>query len=164
MSKNRELKEVKVSEIHEKLAKAKSAVLVDYRGLTVADVTDLRNKFRAAGVDYRVYKNRLVKLASKDTAFESLSNDLEGPNAIAIGYEDPTVPAKIAKDFAKKNNKLEVRSGVVDGTYYDAQGIIAIADIPSREVLIAKFMGPIQSPVSKFVRTLQAIADKPTEA
>lgn len=163
MSKNRELKEVKVSEIHEKLATAKSAVLVDYRGLTVEEVTDLRNKFRAAGVEYRVYKNRLVKLATKDTAFEALNEQLTGPNAIAIGYDEPTAPAKIAKEFAKKNIKLELRGGVVDGTYYDAPGIVAIADIPSREVLIAKFMGSIQSPVSKFARLIQAIADQKQE-
>ena len=163
MSKNRELKEVKVEEIHEKLAKAKSAVVVDYRGLTVAEVTDLRNKFRASNVDYHVYKNRLVKLATKDTGYESLNDHLVGPNAIALSYDEPTAPAKIAKEFAKKNTKLELRGGVIDGQYYDATGILAVADIPSREILLGRFLGSIQSPISKFARTLQAIADAKQE-
>lgn len=163
MSKNRELKEVKVVEIHEKLAKAKSAVVVDYRGLTVAEVTDLRNKFRENNVDYHVYKNRLVKLATKDTAYEPLNDHLVGPNAIAISYDEPTVPAKIAKEYAKKNNKLELRGGVIDGEFYDATGIMAVADIPSREILLGRFLGSIQAPVSKFARTLQAIADAKQE-
>lgn len=163
MSKNREIKEAKVSEIHEKLSKATSAVLVDYRGLNVAEVTELRNQFRNAGVEYRVYKNRLVKLALKGTAYEELEKDLTGPNGIVLGYAEATEPARIAKKFAKTNNKLELKSGVVEGNYYDATGIVAVADIPSREVLIAKFMGSIQSPVSKFARLIQAIADQKQE-
>lgn len=163
MSKNRDFKEVKVQEIHEKLTKAKSAVVMDYRGLSVAEVTDLRNRFRASNVDYHVYKNRLVKLAIKDTAYESLNDSLVGPNAIAISYDEPTIPAKIAKEYAKKNNKLELRCGVVDGEFYDEQGIQVIADIPSKEVLVARFLGSITAPVSKLARTLVALAEAKQE-
>lgn len=159
MSRNRELKEIKVQEIHEKLTEAKSAVIMDYRGLTVSEVTDLRNRFRESEVDYHVYKNRLVKLAIKGTAFESLENELVGPNAIALSYDEPTVPAKIAKEFSKKNEKLELRCGVIEGEFYDAAGIQVIADIPSKDVLIARFLGSITSPISTFARTLVAVAE-----
>lgn len=163
MSRNRELKEVKVQEIHEKLTKAKSAVVMDYRGLTVAEVTDLRNRFRDSNVDYHVYKNRLVKLAIKDTAYESLNDSLVGPNAIALSYDEPTMPAKIAKEYAKKNNKLELRCGVIEGEFYDEAGIQVIADIPSKEVLVARFLGSITAPVSKLARTLVALAEAKQE-
>lgn len=160
MSKNRELKELRVSEIHDRMQRAKSAVVVDYRGLNVAEVTELRNRFRESNVEYRVLKNRLVKLAIKGTNFEELEKELTGPNAIAFGYEDAIVPAKVAKDFAKKNNKLEIKGGVVESVYYDAAGIRAVADIPGRETLIAKFLGSIQSPISKLAYVLGAIAEK----
>lgn len=163
MSNNRELKEVKVQEIHEKMTKAKSAVVMDYRGLTVSEVTELRNRFRDSNVDYHVYKNRLVKLAIKDTAYESLTDSLVGPNAIAISYDEPTTPAKIAKEYAKKNNKLELRCGVIEGEFYDEQGIQVIADIPSKEVLVARFLGSITTPVSKLARTLVALAESKQE-
>lgn len=160
MSKNLELKKVKVEEIKSKFENAKSAVIVDYRGLTVEEATELRDKFREAGVEYKVYKNNLVKLAIKETAFEPLTVDLTGPNAIAFGYEDPVVPAKIIKDFAKDHKNLELKSGVVEGDYCDLEKITAIADIPSREVLIGKFLGSIKSPVSNFVYLLSNIIEE----
>lgn len=160
MSKNLELKKVKVDEIKGKFENAQSAILVDYRGLTVEEATELRTKFREAGVEYKVYKNNLVKLAIKDTAFEPLTADLTGPNAIAFGYEDPVVPAKIVKDFAKDHKNLELKSGVVEGDYCDLEKITAIADIPSREVLIGKFLGSIKSPVSNFVYLLSNIIEE----
>lgn len=160
VSKNREIKEAKVSEIHEKLETAKSAVLVDYRGLNVEEVTELRNQFRAAGVEYHVYKNRLVKLAIKDTPFEALDDILTGPNAIAIGYNEPTDPARVAKQFAKTNNHLELKGGILEGEFYDANTIVQIADIPSRDVLISKLLGSIQSPVSKFARLVSLVAEQ----
>ena len=160
MSKNRQRKEVQVEEIREKFQKASSAVVVDYRGLNVAEVTELRKQFRAQNVEYKVYKNRLVKLAIEGTEFQSLEPELTGPNAIAFGFEDSEAPAKIAKDFAKKSQNLELKAGVIDGTFYDVDGIQLIADIPSREVLLAKFLGSIQSPISKFAYLLKAIADQ----
>ena len=150
MSNNFDAKKVAVEEIKEKFASAKSAVLVDYRGLTVEEVTELRTKFRQAGVEYKVYKNNLVKIAIKDTPFESLSQDLTGPNAIAFGIEDAVVPAKIIKDFAKGHKKLELKAGVVEGAYCNLEQITQIADLPSKEVLIGRFLGSVKAPVSNF--------------
>ena len=150
MSKNFEVKKKAVEEIKERFSTAKSAVLVDYRGLTVGEVTELREKFRAAGVEYKVYKNNLVKLAIKDTEFESLSKDLTGPNAIAFGIEDAVVPAKIAKEFSKTHKALELKAGVVEGSYCNLEDIVKIADLPSKEVLLGRFLGSIKAPVSNF--------------
>jgi large subunit ribosomal protein L10 len=160
MSKNLELKKQVVEEIKEKFEKAQSAILVDYRGLNVFQVTNLRKTFREAGVEYKVYKNNLVKLAIKDTPYEALANDLEGPNGIAFGVADPIIPVKIISDFAKTNPKLELKSGVVVGRYYDSSKISEIANIPSKEVLIARFLGSIKSPVSNFVYFLSNLAEK----
>lgn len=163
MSKNFENKKLVVKEIKEKFEKAQAAVLVDYRGLNVEEVTELRKQFREAGAEYKIYKNNLVKIAIEGTDFESLKADLTGPNAIAFGYEDPVVPAKLVKEFSKKHKLLELKSAVVEGQYCDLDRLNRIADIPSREVLIAKFMGSIKSPVSSFVYMAKAIADKKNE-
>lgn len=150
MSNNLDAKKVAVAEIKERFESAKSAVLVDYRGLTVEEVTELRSKFRQAGVEYKVYKNNLVKIAIKDTPFEALSQDLTGPNAIAFGINDAVIPAKIIKDFAKGHKNLELKAGVVEGSYCNLEQIIQIADLPSKEVLIGRFLGSIKAPVSNF--------------
>lgn len=165
MSQNLENKKLVVEEIKEKFSTAKSAVLVDYRGLTVEEATELRSKFREAGVDYKVYKNNLVKLAIKDTAFEPLSQDLTGPNAIAFGIEDAVVPAKIVKEFAKSHKNLELKSGVVEGNYCNLEQIIQIADLPSKEVLIGRFLGSVKAPISNFAYFLSnLIKEKEAEA
>jgi len=165
MSQNLENKKLVVEEIKEKFSTAKSAVLVDYRGLTVEEATELRSKFREAGVDYKVYKNNLVKLAIKDTAFEPLSQDLTGPNAIAFGIEDAVVPAKIVKEFAKTHKALELKSGVVEGSYCNLEQIIQIADLPSKEVLIGRFLGSVKAPISNFAYFLSnLIKEKEAEA
>lgn len=160
MSQNLENKKIVVEQIKEKFSSAKSAVLVDYRGLTVEESTELRSKFRAAGVDYKVYKNNLVKLAIKDTAFEPLSQDLTGPNAIAFGIEDAVVPAKIVKEFAKTHKNLELKSGVVDGSYCNLEQIIQIADLPSKEVLIGRFLGSVKAPISNFAYFLSNLINE----
>jgi len=160
MSTNLESKKEVVEEIKGKFDAAKSAVIVDYRGLTVEEVTELRSNFRAAGVDYKIYKNNLVKLAIKDTKFEALTQDLTGPNAIAFGMEDAVVPAKIIKEFSKAHAKLELKSGIVEGDYFDLAGIMQIADLPSREVLIGRFLGSIKAPVSNFVYFLNNLAEE----
>ncbi|MDO4799268.1 MAG: 50S ribosomal protein L10 [Bacillota bacterium] len=157
MSSNFEAKKVAVAAIREKFEAAKSAILVDYRGLSVEEVTELRSKFRKAGVEYKVYKNNLVRLAIKDTSFEALDGDLTGPNAIAFGIEDAVAPAKIIKEFAKGHKKLELKSGVVEGAYYNLDQVMALADLPSKEVLIGRFLGSIKSPVSSFVYLLSAV-------
>ncbi len=163
MSNNLELKKQVVAEIKDKFDRAQSAVVVDYRGLTVEEVTELRAKFREAGVEYKVYKNNLVKIAIKDSEFESLSADLTGPNAIAFGFEDPVVPAKVIKDFAKDHAKLELKAGVVEKKYCNLEEITAIADIPSRETLIARFMGSVKAPVGNFAYFLSNLIDKKNE-
>lgn len=160
MSKNFELKKEVVSEIREKLEKAQSLVLVDYKGLNVEQATDLRNVCRDAGIEYKVYKNNLVKRAAVGTAFEALANDLVGPNAFAFGYDDPVTPAKVLKEFSAKSKKLELKSGVVEGQYFGIEGIKAIAEIPSREVLLGKLLGSLNAPVSNFAYLVKNIAEK----
>lgn len=158
-----ELKQPIVEEIAEALNGAKAAVLVDYRGLTVEQDTQLRKQLREAGVVYKVYKNTLVNRAVKGTEFEAFVKDLEGPTAIAISKEDATAPARILFEFAKKADKLELKSGVVEGSYYDKAAIQLIATIPSREALLAKFLGSIQSPITNFARVIKQIAEKQEE-
>ena len=155
-----EQKQPIVEEIKGYVGQAKAAVLVDYRGLTVAQDTELRKKLRDAGVVYKVYKNTMLNFAFKGTEFEALSNDLNGPTAVAFGLEDATVPARILLECTKTMPKLEFKAGVVEGTYYDAKGMQVIATIPSREVLISKLLGSLQSPITNFARVLKQIAEK----
>ena len=155
-----ELKQPVVAEIAEVLNGAKSAVVVDYRGLTVEQDTALRKQLREAGVSYKVYKNTLVSRAVEGTQFESLRDVLEGPNAFAISTTDATAPARILANFAKTADKLELKGGVVEGTYYDAKAINVIASIPSREVLLGRLLGSMQSPITNFARVLNQIAEK----
>jgi large subunit ribosomal protein L10 len=155
-----ELKQPIVDEIKGFAKDAKAVVLVDYRGLTVAEDTELRKKLREAGVVYKVYKNTLLNFAFKGTEFEALSKDLEGPTAVAFGIDDVTAPARIINEMAKKMPKLEFKSGVVEGSYYDQKGIQVIASIPSREVLISRLLGSIQAPIANLARVLKQIAEK----
>ena len=155
-----ELKQPIVQEISEQIKDAQSVVVVDYRGLTVAEDTQLRKQLREAGVAYKVYKNTLVNFAIKGTDFESLSDVLEGPNAFAISTTDATAPARVIAKFAKTAPALEIKAGVVEGTFYDADGMKAIATLPSREELLSKFLGSIQSPITNFARVINQIAEK----
>ncbi len=160
MSKNIELKKGVVADIKQKFEKAQTAVLVDYRGLNVAEVTELRNQLRKAGVEYAVLKNTMINLAVKDMNLDDMKPHLEGPTAVAFGYEDAVAPAKILSEFAKKNKNVTIKCGVCDGAYIDEKGVQALANTPSREVLIAKIMGSMMSSVSKFVYALEAIRKK----
>lgn len=160
MSANFEKKKEVVKEIQEKFANAKSVVLSDYRGLNVAETTELREKFREAGVEYKVYKNNLVKLAVKGTDFEGITADLTGPNAIAFGYEDPVVPAKVIKDFAKEHENLSLKTGIIEGEYFGAEKMLKIAEIPSKDELIVRFLSSIKSPVNNFVYLLNNIKEE----
>ena len=160
----KQAKQVIIDEIKAKLDGAQSAVVIDYMGTTVAQADEMRKKLREANVDYTVYKNTLIKRAIEGTEFAPLAEVLDGPSAIAISKDDATAPARVLKEVIDSFKKMEFKAGVVEGTYYDQNGIQEIASIPSRDVLIAKFMGSIQSPVSKFVRTVQAIADDRAEA
>ncbi len=163
MSANFEAKKELVAEINGKLKDAKSLVLVDYAGINVEEATELRKQCREAGVDYKVYKNNLFKRATEGTDYEEINKDLVGPNAFAFSYDDATAPARVLKKFAKDSKSLELRSGIIEGVYYDVEGIEKIADIPSREVLIAKILGSIKSPLNNFAYLLKAIADKKAE-
>ena len=133
-----ELKKPIVEEISAYIKDAQSVVLVDYRGLTVEQDTNLRKQLREAGITYKVYKNTMMNFAFKGTDFESLTSYLEGPSAIAISTTDATAPARILCNFAKGADKLEIKGGVVEGLAYDAKGIAEIAKIPSREELLSK--------------------------
>ena len=154
-----ELKQPVVAEIAELFNGAKGAVVVDYRGLTVEQDTQLRKQLREAGVVYKVYKNTMMKRAFAGTAFESLTKDLDGTNAIAISKDDATAPARIIAKFAKTAPKLEMVSGVVEGNYYDKAGMEALANVPSREELLGKLLGSIQSPIANLARVLNQIAE-----
>lgn len=155
-----ELKQPIVQEIADSIKDAQSVVVVDYRGLTVAEDTQLRKALREAGVTYKVYKNTLVKRAIEGTAFESLTDSLEGPNAFAISTTDATAPARELAKFAKTAKALEIKAGVVEGNFYDEAGMKAIAEVPSREVLLSRLLGSMQSPVTNLARVLNQIAEK----
>ena len=154
-----ELKQPIVQEISENIKDAQSVVVVDYRGLTVAEDTQLRKALREAGVSYKVYKNTLVNRAIAGTEFESLKESLEGPSAFAISKDDATAPARILAKFAKTAPALEIKAGVVEGTFYDANGMKAIASVPSREELLSKLLGSLQSPITNLARVLNQIAE-----
>lgn len=149
-------KQAVVSDIARKLSDCKSAVLVDYRGLTVEEATNLRNLFREQNVEYRVLKNTMVRLAAKEAGIEGLDAYLSGPTAIAFGVEDAVSPAKVMSDFIKQVKKTEIKGGILGGDVMDAQGVQALADLPPREVLIAKMLGSMNAPISGFVGVLSA--------
>ena len=162
-----ELKKPIVEEISAGIKDAQSVVLVDYLGLTVEQDTELRKALREAGVSYKVYKNTMMNFAFKGTLFEGLAPYLNGPSAMAYSSEDATAPARVLAEFAKKASKLEIKAGVVEGTVYDAAGMAKIADIPSREVLLGRLLGSMQSPIANLARVLNQIAEKdgaPAEA
>jgi large subunit ribosomal protein L10 len=154
-----EAKKAQVAEVIETLKSAQTGVLVDYRGLNVEEVTDLRNKLRAANVRYFVIKNTLLRLASKETGLEGLDEALHGPTAIAVSSEDAVAPAKVLADFAKENEKLEIKAGFMDGAVLSLDEIKKLAATPNRETLIAKMMGSLNAPVSNLARLLATIAD-----
>lgn len=154
-----ELKQPIVKEIAEFLDGAQAAVVVDYRGLSAEQDTKLRKELREAGVTYKVYKNTMIRIAAKGTPFETLDSSLEGPTAIAVSKEDATAPARILYNFSKTAPDLELKAGVVDGVTYDQDGIKVIATIPSRDELIGRLLGSIQSPITNFARVLNQIAE-----
>ena len=163
MSANVQAKELIVNEIIDRLDRAKSVVLIDYRGLTVAEVTELRNLYREAGVEYKVVKNTLTRFAANEVGYQELDSALHGPTALAISSTDPVAPAKVLSDFAKDVEALEIKAGFLDGKVISLDEVKTLANTPSREVLIAKIMGSLNSPISKLVRTLQALVDNGVE-
>lgn len=154
-----ELKKPIVEEISAQIADAESIILVNYSGLTVEQDTQLRKELREAGVHYKVYKNTMMNFAFQGTPCGELCKDLEGTNALAVSKDDATAPARIIAKFAKTAPKLEMVSGIVEGNYYDKNGVDALAAIPSREELLGKLLGSIQSPITNLARVLNQIAE-----
>ena len=158
-----ELKQPIVDEIKALFDGAVAVTAVDYLGLTVEQDTALRKELREAGVQYKVFKNTLIKRAAEGTDFAQLDDVLEGPTAIAVSKDDATAAARIIAKFAKTADKLELKAAVVEGKYYDAEGVKALAEIPSREELLGRLLGSMQSPITNFARVLRQIAEKNEE-
>lgn len=159
-----EAKQAKVDALTEQLKKASACVLVDYKGITVADDTKLRRELREAGVSYSVQKNTLIRLAMHNIGFDQFDSVLEGTTAIAVSEGDQTVAARILGEFAEKSEgKFSLKAGFVDGEYFDAAQIQKLSKIPSKEVLLAQLLGALQGPIQKLAATLKALADKKAE-
>lgn len=154
-----ELKQPIVEEIKAHIESAQTAVVINYSGVTVEQDTKLRKAMREEGIVYKVYKNTMMKRAFAGTDFEALNESLEGPNAIAISATDATAPARMVAKFAKEIPNLEMVAGVVEGQFYDANGMKAISQIPGRDVLLGRLLGSMQSPITNFARVLNQIAE-----
>ncbi len=159
MNNIKEIKAQKVDEIREKMEKAKSLVLVNYQGINVVQDTELRQLLRKNNIEYKVYKNTMVTRAAEQLGIKGLELYLEGPVSMAFGYDDETTAAKLIADFSKVAKKLEIKGGYVDGTVYDGELMNQLAKIPSKEILIGKFLGSIKSPLSNLVYMLNALAE-----
>lgn len=159
-----ESKKAVVAELVERLKGAQAGVLADYRGLTVAQDTELRAKLREAGVEYTIVKNTLTRFAANEVGLGELDPILHGPTALATSTDDVVAPAKVLVEFAKKNEQLEIKAGFVDGKVIDVNEVKVYANIPNKETLIAKMLGSLQAPIGNLVRTLDAIAKKDESA
>lgn len=160
MSAAKELKAKQIEEIKAKIQNCKAMVLVDYKGVSVAEDTALRAKFRAENVEYKVLKNRLVLKAMQELGIEGFEAQLEGPTAFAFAHGDALAPAKIICEACKNVKALEVKCGMMDGAFIDSSVVEKLASIPSKEVLIAQLLGLLQSPISGLARALQQVAEK----
>lgn len=160
MSEAKLQKAAQIEEIKEKIGKCGAFVVVDYKGISVADDTKLRSDFRKNDVEYRVLKNRLVLRALSELNIGGFEGHLEGPTAIAFAYGDPLAAAKVVSENAKTVNAIEIKCGLMDGAYIDAETVAKLAAIPSKEVLLAQLLGLLQSPISGLARAIQQIAEK----
>ncbi len=152
-----EVKKQIVLEIKEKMEKAQGMVFYDYRGLTVAEVSDLRNKFREAGVEYKVMKNAMLKRAADMLDLSELDEHLVGPTAVAFGFDDPVAPAKVLVEYTKKLKKTQIKTGVLDGRVIGVNEIISLAELPSREQLLGMLAGTLNAPITGLARSLSGI-------
>ena len=159
-----EQKQAVVADLAEKLKNSPAGVVVNYQGITVEDDTAMRKALREAGVKYMVVKNSLTGRACEEVGLGDMKQYLSGMTAIAIGSEDPIAPAKVIKKYAEKIESFQILAGYLDGAVVDSATVNALADIPSKEVLIAKFLGSIKSPLYGFAYALQAVIDKGGEA
>lgn len=155
-----EAKKQIVFDVKEKMEQSKGMVFYDYRGLTVSEVTELRNKFREAGVEYRVIKNSMLKRAADMLEIEGLNEHLSGPTAVAFGFEDPVAPAKVLVEYTKKLKKTEIKTGVLEGKVIGLDEINNLADLPSREQLLGMLAGTLNAPITGFARSLHGIIAK----
>ena len=153
---NIEAKQAIVQEIADKMKNAQGTVVVDYRGINVEEVTELRKKARENNIDYKVYKNSMMRFAAKEAGVEGLLDVLVGPTAIAFCEDDPVAPAKLINDFAGEHKALEIKAGVVEGKVLDVAGVKELAELPPREVLVAKVLGGLNAPISGFANVLNA--------
>jgi large subunit ribosomal protein L10 len=163
MSKVIESKKQIVEEIADKLKNSKSTVVVDYRGLTVAEVTELRKQLREAGIDFKVYKNTMTRRAAESVELAGLNEALTGPNAIAFSTEDVVAPAKILNDFAKKHEALEIKAGVIEGNLASVEEVKALAELPSREGLLSMLLSVLQAPIRNLALATKAVAEQKEE-
>ena len=152
-------KQQEVEVIATKLRESNCTVVADYRGLNVAQVTLLRKQLREAGVEFQVLKNSLVSRAAASAELNELDSVLTGPTAVAFG-KDIIAPAKILSDFAKKNDALKVKGGIVEGRFVDASQVKALADLPSREGLLSMLLSVLQAPVRNFALAVKAVSEK----
>ena len=152
-----------VAAIAEQFKTAVSGVFVDYCGLTVEEDTQLRNKLREAGVEYKVIKNTLTRFAAKEVGFDELDPILNGPTSLAISMTDEVTPAKVIADFAKTHEQLEIKAGFLDGKVLALDEVKTLAATPNRETLLAKLLGSLNAPISNLARTLQALVDNGVE-
>lgn len=153
---NRDEKAQQITELKDKLHKSAAIVLADYRGLTVPAVTALREEFRKQQCEYKIYKNTLVKLAIKGTPMEKMGKYLEGPTALIYSWDSPSAAAKIARDFAKGNEKFKIKGGYLEGNILDEKGVHASADMPGKDELRATLLATLVAPATNLVRTLNA--------
>lgn len=163
MSKVIENKKQIVSEIAAKLRESESTILVDYRGLDVSEVTELRKELRDAGVEFKVYKNTMTRRAADDAELSELNEVLVGPTAIAFSNEDVVAPAKILNNFAKKHEALEIKGGVIQGNIASVEQIKELADLPNYEGLLSMLLSVLQAPVRNFAYATKAIAEQKEE-
>jgi large subunit ribosomal protein L10 len=152
-----------VGEISDKLKNSVSTIVVDYRGLDVSEVTELRKQLREAGIDFKVYKNTMVRRAAEEAGLEGLNEFLTGPNAIAFSSEEVVAPAKILNSFAKEHEALEIKAGVIEGTITSVEDVKAIAELPSREGLLSMLLSVLQAPMRNFALATKAVADQKEE-
>ena len=163
MSNAIEAKKQIVQEIADKFKASKSTIVVDYRGLNVAEVTELRKQLRDAGIEFKVYKNTLTRLAAESAEVAELNSVLTGPNAIAFSSEDVVAPAKILNDFAKKHEALEIKAGVIEGNVATKEEVQALAELPSREGLLSMLLSVLQAPIRNLALATKAVADQKEE-
>ncbi|NMA00971.1 MAG: 50S ribosomal protein L10 [Clostridia bacterium] len=152
---NLETKKQVVAEVTEKFSNAKSVIITDYRGLTVAEVTELRSRLRAQGVEYRVIKNTLLKIAAKDAGIEGAEEYFQGPTAVAYGLEDAVAPAQVLSKFIKEYKKMEIKGGILEGKVIGFDEVKALADLPPREILLGQVASVFQAPIAGLVNVLQ---------